>query len=84
MRCKSLRRVQKIKEPAKLCSSFSVCEIHTGDRYRYYVGAAQSFDDVKKSLGKVRKIVKDCFIIAVHKGKLIKIAEAREIEKKLK
>lgn len=74
----------KMKEPAKLCSSFSVCEIHTGGRYRYYVGAAQSFDEVKKNLGKVRKIVKDGFIIAVHKGKLIKIAEAREIEKKLK
>lgn len=74
----------KVDEPARLCPSHKVAELQTGNRYRYYIGVAENFEEVRQNLEKARKIVKDCFIIAVHKGKLINIAEAREIEKKLK
>lgn len=74
----------KVKEPAKLCPSLPVRELQMENRYRYYIGASGNFEEARQNLEKARKIVKDCFIIAVHKGKLINVAEAREIEKKLK
>lgn len=74
----------RVKEPARLCPSQKVSELQTENRYRYYIGMAENFEEARLNLEKARQIVKDCFIIAVHKGKLINIAEAREIEKKLK
>lgn len=61
-----------------------VRELKAGDRYRYYVGKAAVYDEALRNLKNTRKKVQDCFIIAVYKGKMIKVAEARELEKKLK
>lgn len=74
----------KIEDPGKLYKPEKVKEIRTGNRYRYYTGESCEYAVVKQNLENVRKTVKDCFIIAVHKGKLINIAEAKKLEKKLK
>jgi len=61
-----------------------VSELKTADRYRYYTGKADSYEEVLQNLERIRKKVKDCFVIAVYNGKLIKIGEAKILEKKLK
>lgn len=74
----------KIKDTRELGYSFPVSELKTADRYRYYTGKADSYEEVSRNLEKIRKKVKDCFLIAVYNGKLIKIGEAKTLEKKLK
>lgn len=64
--------------------SGSVSELKTADRYRYYTGKADNYEDVLQNLETIRKKVKDCFVIAVYNGKLIKVGEAKTLEKKLK
>lgn len=71
----------KIKDLSGLCAGEKVCELYSGGRYRYYVVQSENFNDVKKNLQKIRNKVRDCFIIAVHKGNVISVAEAREKEK---
>lgn len=70
----------KIKNASRLCEGEDVCELYSGGRYRYYVVQSENFDDVKKSLQKIKRKVHDCFIIAVHKGDIIPVAEARKKE----
>lgn len=70
----------KIRNASGLCSGEKVCELYSGGRYRYYVVQSEDFDDVKKNLQKIKNKVRDCFIIAVHKGKIIPVAEARKLE----
>lgn len=70
----------KIKNPSSLCSGERVNELYTGGRYRYYVVSSENFDTVKKNLQKIKNKVHDCFIIAVHKGNIIPVAEARKLE----
>lgn len=74
----------RVKNPAGLCASYKVQEVLVEGRYRYYVEPSRTFQKAKENLERVRKVVKDCFLIAIHKGKQVKIAEARELEKKLK
>ncbi len=74
----------KIKDARELGYSGPVSELKTADRYRYYTGKADSYEGVLQNLEDVRKKVKDCFVIAVYNGKLIKIGEAKTLEKKLK
>ena len=76
--------VSPIKNRRDLCTGFEVEELLTEKRYRYFVCKSSDLEEVKQKLQKVRKKVKDCFIIAVHKGKLINIAEACRLEKNLK
>ena len=70
----------KIKNASSLCAGEKVCELYTGGRYRYYVVQSEDFDEVKRNLQKIKNKVRDCFIIAVHKGNLISVAEARKLE----
>ncbi len=74
----------KIKDAGELGYSGRVSELKTTDRYRYYTGKADSYEEVLQNLERIRKKVKDCFVIAVYNGKLIKIGEAKILEKKLK
>lgn len=67
---------------ARLCKGEKVNELHTGGRYRYYVCPSENLEEVKARLGKIRNIVKDCFVIAIYKGNIISVAEARKIEQK--
>lgn len=76
--------VSPVKNTRNLCTEYTVEELLTEQRYRYFVCKSSDLEEVKQNLQKVRKKVKDCFIIAVHKGKLINIAEARRLEKNLK
>lgn len=52
------------------------------DRYRYYVNESADYNEVKGNLSEIKRKIKDCFIIAVHKGRIIPVAEARKLEKK--
>ena len=52
------------------------------DRYRYYVKKTSSYEKALEFQQEVRKTVKDCFVIAVYKGKQITVAEARKLERK--
>ncbi|WP_251623019.1 N-acetylmuramoyl-L-alanine amidase family protein [Odoribacter lunatus] len=61
-----------------------VYELKTGDRYRYYVKKTNNYEEASRNLGSIRKKVRDCFVIAVYNGKLIKVSEAKNLEKKLK
>ncbi|WP_298616252.1 N-acetylmuramoyl-L-alanine amidase [uncultured Odoribacter sp.] len=76
--------VAPVKNTQNLCADYEIEELLTEKRYRYFVCKSSDLEEVKQKLQKVRKKVKDCFIIAVHKGKLINIAEARRLEKNLK
>lgn len=69
----------KIRNTSNLCSGEKVYELYSGGRYRYYVVRSENYDEVKKNLQKIKNKVRDCFIIAVHKGKIVPIAEARKI-----
>ena len=57
-------------------------ELKGTDRYRYYVKKTSSYEKALEFQQEVRKTVKDCFIIAVYKGKQITVAEARKLEQK--
>lgn len=70
----------KIQHASRLCTGENVCELYSGGRYRYYVVQSENLDEVKKKLQKIKNKVRDCFIIAVHKGKVISIAEARKLQ----
>ena len=72
----------KIKNVGRLFSEEEVKELITSGRYRYYVFASEDLEQVKKNLPKVKKKIKDCFIIAIYKGNVISVAEARKLEKK--
>lgn len=74
----------KIKDSRELGYSGTVNELKTENRYRYYTGKADSYAEVMQNLERIRKKIKDCFVIAVYNGKLIKIGEAKNLEKKLK
>ena len=74
--------VGRIKNCASICKNIKVSELHSNGRYRYYVKASESLDVVKKSLGEVKKLVKDCFVIAIYNNEIISVAEARKLEGK--
>lgn len=70
----------KIKDSAKLCNGEKVSELSSGGRYRYYVAQSEDFNQVKNNLTRIKGKVKDCFIIAIYKGNVISVAEARKLE----
>lgn len=74
----------KVKDLKQFNCPGDIKELKAGNRYRYYVGETANYEVVKENLQKTRRKIQDCFIIAVYNGKLINIAEAKEIEKKLK
>lgn len=70
----------KIQNMSRLCTGEKVYELYSGGRYRYYVVRSENYEAVKKNLQKIKNKVRDCFIIAVHKGKVIPVAEARKLK----
>ena len=74
----------QVKDFRYLKLKYKVEELKGVDRFRYYVGKTSSYEkalDVQKD---VRKTVKDCFVIAIYKGKQITVAEAKKLEQKIK
>lgn len=71
----------RIKNHSGLCSGEKVAELNTGGRFRYYVAQAENLEEVKGNLKRIKNKVRDCFIIAIYKGRLISLAEAKELEK---
>lgn len=74
--------IDKIKNAGNIAGGETVKELLTGGRYRYYVAESFDYEEVRKSLNGIKSKVRDCFIIAVHKGELIPVAEARKLEQR--
>lgn len=70
----------RVKDAKRLCAGEKVCELASDGRYRYYVAQSADFEEVRSKLPRIKGKVKDCFIIAVHKGKVIPVAEARKMK----
>lgn len=70
----------RVKDATRLCSGEKVCELASGGRYRYYVAQSADFEEVRSRLPKIKGKVKDCFIIAIYKGNVIPVAEARKLK----
>ncbi len=75
---------KRVEKTEALCSVAPVQELHSGERYRYYTGECTTFDEAKLKLNEIRKVNPGCFLIAVYKGDVIPVAEARKLEEKLK
>lgn len=70
----------KVGNVGGLCRGEKVCELQSDGRYRYYVTPSADLEEVKQNLQKIKNKVQDCFIIAVYKGKMISVAEAKKLE----
>ncbi|MDE5610752.1 MAG: N-acetylmuramoyl-L-alanine amidase [Odoribacter sp.] len=71
-----------VQETSELCPGYKVNELKCDDRYRYYVAPSADYGEVRGKMSKVKSQVKDCFIIAIYKGRLISVSEARKLERK--
>lgn len=71
---------KEMEKPPKLAKETVEC-CRLNDRFRYFVRKSATYAEIHKHLGDIRKEIKDCFIIAVHKGELITVSEAKKIEK---
>lgn len=56
-----------------------VIELHSHGRYRYYVKVKGGYTSAIKMQRELRKIKKDCFLIAVNNGKRISVVKARKL-----
>lgn len=74
----------KIKNLSDFQITEQVKELQSGNRYRYYIGESVTYDEVKLHHNRIKKSILDCFIIAVYKGELLSIDEAKKIERKQK
>lgn len=72
----------RIKDFGYLKLKEKVEELKGTDRYRYYVGKTSTYEKALEKQKEIRKAVKDCFVIAIYKGKQITVAEARKIGQK--
>lgn len=72
----------QVKKMSALCPGRKVSELKSDGRFRYYVALSAKLEEVKRELPAVKSKVKDCFIIAIYKGKLIPVSEARKREQK--
>lgn len=72
----------KITDKASFGIEEEVKMLLTDGRYRYYVGYTDNYREAKDALARVKKTIRDCFIIAVHRGNLISLNEARALESK--
>lgn len=72
----------RIKDFGYLKLKDKVEELKGADRYRYYVGKTSTYGRALEKQKEIRKVVKDCFIIGIYKGKQITVTEARKIEQK--
>ena len=72
----------RIKDFGYLKLKEKIEELKGEERYRYYVGKTSTYEKALENQKSIRKAVKDCFIIAIYKGKQITVADARKIEQK--
>ena len=72
----------QIKDLRYLKLKDKVEELKGTDRYRYYLKKTSSYEKALEFQQEVRKTVRDCFVIAVYKGKQITVVEARKLEQK--
>ena len=72
----------RIKDFEYLKLKEKIEELKGEERYRYYVGKTSTYEKALENQKSTRKVVKDCFIIAIYKGKQITVADARKIEQK--
>ena len=72
----------RIKDFGYLKLKEKIEELKGEERYRYYVGKTSTYEKALENQKSTRKVVKDCFIIAIYKGKQITVADARKIEQK--
>ena len=56
-----------------------VIEKKIGKYYKYFVGESESYRDVSATQQRVRRTVKDAFMVAFRDGKPIAMAEARRL-----
>ena len=54
--------------------------MHVDGRYRYYVGESESLEQAQENLNRIKRKVKDCFLIAIYKGNLISVGEAQKLK----
>lgn len=59
----------------------NIAEYKISGRYKYTVGATSQYDQILKTQKKVKKVVKDCFVIALINGKPIPLWKARKLMK---
>ncbi|GAF02199.1 N-acetylmuramoyl-L-alanine amidase family protein [Saccharicrinis fermentans] len=73
---------KKIKQGTSIYRKFDdVFEYQDGNMYKYAIGKASSFDEIRKINAEVKKKIKDCFVIAFEDGKRIPLSEARKKSK---
>ena len=53
--------------------------IKSGDRYKYIVGHCSNENEGQLLLRKLKKNVKDCFLVAVNNGKVVSLSQARKL-----
>jgi N-acetylmuramoyl-L-alanine amidase len=58
-----------------------VKELHNGGLYRYYISSNSNYNKVISLQKRIRNIQKDCFIIAINKGKRISVTSAKKLIK---
>ena len=71
-----------VKETSALCPGYKVSELKCDGRYRYYVAQSADYGEVRGNMSKVKSRIKDCFVIAIYKGRVISVSEARKLERK--
>lgn len=69
----------RMNDTRKINVKEKVEELKVGNRYCYYVCPCNSYEEATAALTRVKKTVKDCFIIAICNGQLIPVSEARKI-----
>lgn len=74
--------ISKIENSASLFTGMEVYEFVSDGRFRYYVSPSENYSQVLGCLKTVKEKVKDCFVIAIYKDRLISVADARKLEKK--
>lgn len=66
---------QPVGDLTRLGVKETVYELCSGGRYRYYVAPCAGYESAEKARERIRKQVKDCFVIAVKNGELISVKE---------
>ena len=73
--------VKRIRKPASILPGWKIHEIRSDGRYRYYVAPHRDLDVVKGHFRKVHLKVRDSFIAAVYKGRVISLSAAGKLKK---
>ncbi|GHU60454.1 N-acetylmuramoyl-L-alanine amidase [Bacteroidia bacterium] len=72
--------LKKMKPMEQYGKGNGVQELYSGKRYCYFVAKSATYQEVRGKLPDIKKVTKDCFIIAVYKGRIINVADAIKME----